>query len=96
MEAGKSDFVQTAIGHWGEIMHPLYSIFQNETDFDVPPDQFVLLHLKRSHLLEWARGIIAATLGLGQGSALPKVILQKETDDILSQVGRVCFTLLAL
>ena len=39
--------VQTAIGHWGETMFPLFSILKREASFAWPPAQFVLLHLKR-------------------------------------------------
>lgn len=45
--------VQTAIGHWCEMMFPLYSILRTEPGFARPAAQFVLLHLKRSHLMEW-------------------------------------------
>lgn len=38
---------QTAIGHWGEMMFPLFSILRRESAFQWPPAQFVLLHLKR-------------------------------------------------
>ena len=47
------DCVQTAIGHWCEMMFPLYSILRTEPGFARPAAQFVLLHLKRSHLMEW-------------------------------------------
>ena len=40
-------YVQTAIGHWGETMFPLFSILKREASFAWPPSQFVLLHLKR-------------------------------------------------
>ena len=39
--------MQTAIGHWGETMFPLFSILKREASFAWPPAQFVLLHLKR-------------------------------------------------
>lgn len=39
--------VQTAIGHWGETMFPLFSILKREASFAWPPAQFILLHLKR-------------------------------------------------
>lgn len=47
--------MQTAIGHWCEMMFPLYSILRTEPGFARPAAQFVLLHLKRSHLMEWVR-----------------------------------------
>ena len=39
--------MQTAIGHWAEMMFPLFSILRREPHFQWPPAQFVLLHLKR-------------------------------------------------
>ena len=69
-------------------MNPLYSIFRNESHFKVPPDQFVLLHLKRVHLMEWARAIMAATLGLQKNEPLPQILLQKEQSQVLHQVGQ--------
>ena len=41
---------QTAIGHWGEMMFPLFSILKREPQFQWPPAQFVLLHLKKVRL----------------------------------------------
>ena len=41
---------QTAIGHWGEMMFPLFSILKREPHFQWPPAQFVLLHLKKVRL----------------------------------------------
>ena len=43
----RSACTQTAIGHWGETMFPLFSILKREASFAWPPAQFVLLHLKR-------------------------------------------------
>ena len=68
-------------------MSPLFSIFKNETDFKLPPDQFVLLHLKRVHLMEWARAVMAAALGLQRGEPLPRIILQAEGNDVEIQIG---------
>ena len=68
------------------MMFPLFSILRNEGDFAWPPHQFVLLHLKRVHLMEWARAVIATTLGLLPGQPLPPVIMQQEQDDVMKQI----------
>ena len=68
------------------MMFPLFSILRNERDFAWPPHQFVLLHLKRLHLMEWARAVIATTLGLLPGQPLPPVIMQQEQDDVMKQI----------
>jgi len=106
--------LQTAIGHWGEMMFPLFSILKREPDFQWPPSQFLLLHLKRVslgcthlsvpflhltvivavmtanlpqvHLLEWARAVIATTLGVLPSRALPPVLMQQETDSVWDQI----------
>ena len=67
-------------------MFPLFSILRREPDFAQPPQQFVLLHLKRAHLMEWVRAVIAATLGIGRGQDLPPIIMQEETDSIWTQI----------
>ena len=44
--------VAAAIGHWWEMLGPLYSILKT-SGFKRPCDQFVLLHLQRKHVMEW-------------------------------------------
>lgn len=78
--------VQTAIGHWSEMMFPLYSILRKERDFQTPPTTFVLLHLKRVHLMEWVRAVVATTLSLAPQQPLPPLLMQAETDSIWKQV----------
>mmetsp|Transcript_33697 Transcript_33697/g.95336 ORF Transcript_33697/g.95336 Transcript_33697/m.95336 type:complete len:574 (+) Transcript_33697:210-1931(+) len=78
----------TAIGHWPELMAPLYSILRNRTShfgrpFKRTPDHMVLLHLKAQHLMEWVRGLIATTLGVGPGSSLPPIILENQDTNLL-------------
>lgn len=75
----------TAIGHWCEMMFPLFSILKRSS-FSSPATNFVLLHLKRSHLMEWVRSVMAATLGVPPGGPLPPIILQEETDNIFAQL----------
>lgn len=79
--------IQTAIGHWPEMMFPLFSILRREPDFRRTPHQFVLLHLKRVHLMEWVRAVIAVTLGIGVQQDLPPVLMQQEGPTIWTQVG---------
>ncbi|CAL8471513.1 g11055 [Coccomyxa elongata] len=76
----------TAIGHWGEMMFPLFSILKREPHFQWPPAQFLLLHLKRVHLLEWARAVIATTLGVLPSRALPPLMMQQEADSVWDQI----------
>eukprot|EP01026_Neomeris_dumetosa_P004514 TRINITY_DN1120_c0_g1_i7.p1 TRINITY_DN1120_c0_g1~~TRINITY_DN1120_c0_g1_i7.p1 ORF type:complete len:345 (-),score=39.36 TRINITY_DN1120_c0_g1_i7:207-1241(-) len=75
----------TAIGHWGEMMFPLYSVFQKIT-FQRPPQQVVLLHLKRWHLMEWVRAVVAVALGVQKTSHLPPILLQEEQDGLWAQL----------
>ena len=81
----------TAIGHWWEMMAPLYSLLRrlgerraataaavaaaggpaSAAEADARsrwrrPDQVVLLHLRRSHLMEWVRAVVAVALTGGE------------------------------
>eukprot|EP00798_Chlamydomonas_sp_ICE-L_P009430 gene9430-4060_t len=79
----------TAIGHWWEMLGPLYSTLKRaEGDFKRPCDQFLLLHLKRSHVLEWVRAMIAVTLGVTAEQDLPPLYFQEETDNAYSQISQ--------
>jgi len=82
----------TAIGHWPEMLNPLYSTLRSPTaffgkPFRLPPDQFVLLHLQRKYLMEWVRGVLAASLGTRNGAQMPPILLQGEGGDELSPRG---------
>ena len=61
------------------MMFPLFSILK-ASSFNVPDVNVVLLHLKRSHLMEWARSVMAATLGVQAEQNLPPILLQEGTD----------------
>lgn len=76
----------TAIGHWWEMLGPLYSILKS-ANFKRPCDQFILLHLQRQHMLEWVRAMIAVTLGVGLDQELPPVLVQEETDNAWHQIS---------
>lgn len=78
----------TAIGHWCEMMFPLFSILERNPSFRRPATNFVLLHLKRWHLMEWVRAVMASTLGVEAGGALPPIILQQETENVYEQVAQ--------
>ncbi|WIA28051.1 hypothetical protein OEZ86_010636 [Tetradesmus obliquus] len=78
----------TAIGHWWEMMGPLYSVLiQPGVDFKRPCDQMVLLHLKRTHLMEWVRAVVAVALGVGVQQELPPILLQQESNVPWQQLG---------
>jgi len=72
----------TAIGHWPEMLSPLFSILRNRTvhfgsKLRRAPDQMVLLHLRREHLFEWPRGLLAASLGVLPDMPLPPIFMQQ-------------------
>jgi hypothetical protein len=77
----------TAIGHWWEMLGPLYSILKT-IDFKRPCDQFILLHLRRNHFMEWVRAMAAVTLGVRMDHDLPPVLMQQETDNIFHQISK--------
>jgi protein O-GlcNAc transferase len=78
----------TAIGHWWEMMGPLYSVLkQPGVDFKRPCDQMVLLHLERTHLMEWVRAVVAVALGVGVQQELPPIWLQEESNVPWQQLG---------
>ena len=70
-------------------MFPLFSILRKEAGFASPPQQFVLLHLKRRHLMEWVRAIMATTLAIPRDDPLPPILMQQETDSIWEQPGEL-------
>lgn len=80
--------LQTAIGHWSEMFFPLFSILRQETAFRRPPTQFMLLHLKRVHLMEWARAVMSVALGVKANADLPPMLMQQETDSVWTQIRK--------
>uniref|UniRef100_A0A7S3QL56 Glycosyltransferase 61 catalytic domain-containing protein n=1 Tax=Dunaliella tertiolecta TaxID=3047 RepID=A0A7S3QL56_DUNTE len=78
----------TAIGHWWEMLGPLYSILKR-SNIKRPCDQFILLHLQRKHVLEWVRAMIAVTLGVKFNEELPPVYIQEPTDNAWSQITQI-------
>ena len=70
------------------MLFPLFSILASEANFRTPPQQFVLLHLKRAHLMGWVRALIAATLGVRPSAALPPIMMQRETDSVWTQIRK--------
>lgn len=77
---------QTAIGHWSEMLNPLFSILRLEPSFARPATQFVLLHLKKTHLMEWVRALLAVALGVAPGQDLPPIMLHQEVDSVWKQI----------
>lgn len=76
----------TAIGHWWEMLGPMYSILQNTT-FKRPCDQLILLHLHRRHVLEWVRAMMAVALGVGLEDPLPPLLVQEATVNVHDQIS---------
>lgn len=74
------------------MLYPLYSVWKNETEFKIPPDQFVLLNVKRGHLMEWVREILAVSLSIGERDNLPPIYLQRDQDDVNAQIRKLFFT----
>jgi hypothetical protein len=73
------------------MLFPLYSILrQNEGGFARPAAQVVMLHLKRVHLMEWVRAVMAVALGAAAGEPLPPLVMQREQDDLWSQPSALC------
>lgn len=83
----------TAIGHWWELLAPLFSVLKGlggrAGGFARPCDQVVLLHLKRGHLMEWVRAVMAVALGMGPHQQLPSILLQQETDHPWKQLSEL-------
>lgn len=78
---------QTAIGHWVEHTMPLISAFRElGSTFPSPPHRIVVLNLKRTHIMEWVRGVIAIALGLPRGDPLPPLYLQEEISSMWKQM----------
>ena len=48
--------------------------------------QLVLLHLKKTHLLEWVRSVLAVTLGVAPNQDLPPFMLHQEVDSVWKQI----------
>ncbi|EFN54929.1 expressed protein [Chlorella variabilis] len=77
----------TAIGHWSEMLFPLFSILRQERSFSRPPTQFLQLHLKRCHVMEWVRATLATALGVGPDQNLPPIMWQQEVGQIVDQMA---------
>lgn len=75
----------TAIGHWLEHLLPTLSVLREE---GMAPDRVVILHLKRTHVGEWVRAALAASLNTPPGGALPPVYFQEETPSMFRQIGQ--------
>ena len=84
--------LQTAIGHWSEMMFPLFSILRLEPAFKRPATQFMLLHLKRVHLMEWARAVMSVALGVKVHEDLPPMLMQQESDSVWTQIRKFSVT----
>lgn len=70
-----------------EMMFPLFSVLK-ESQFEAPNVNMVLLHLKRKHLMEWVRSVMATTLGVQPGHSLPPIWMQDEAGNAFSQISQ--------
>lgn len=68
-----------------EILFPLYSVLK-DASFKIKSMNMILLHLRRKHLMEWVRNVIATTLHVHPGGSLPAIWLQEDADDSYSQL----------
>lgn len=67
---------------------PLVSALRFEPSFAAPPNQILLLHLKRTHIMAWVRNALAAAIGIEPGTALPPVYMQREISSMWDQIGK--------
>ncbi len=77
----------TAIGHWWEMLAPVFSTLKRAPWFKRPCDQFILLHLHRHHLLEWVRAMVAVALGVGLDEDLPPMYVQEARERAHDQIS---------
>lgn len=75
----------TAIGHWPELLFPLFSVLQT-SHADFQPDRVVVASLKKDHLFEWARTMLHLALGGKRGASLPPLVWQTETKSVWTQI----------
>lgn len=73
----------TAIGHWPEILFPLFSALRALPDFR--PRRALLLSLKRAHVNAWTRHFMAAALSDTPQLDVP-VLFQAEVDSVWHQI----------
>lgn len=68
-----------------EILFPLYSVLK-DASLKLKSMNMILLHLRRKHLMEWVRNVIATTLQVRPGGSLPSIWLQVDADDSYAQL----------
>jgi hypothetical protein len=68
------------------MLFPLFSVLRLEPSFARPPSQMLLLHLKKTHLMEWVRSVLAVTLGVPPNQDLPPMMLHQEVDSVWKQI----------
>ena len=68
-----------------EMLFPLFSVLK-ESSFKAREMHMLLLHLRRKHLMEWVRNVIATTLRVSNGGSLPSIWLQEDADDSHGQL----------
>lgn len=67
------------------MLFPLFSVLKEST-FKVKEMNMLLLHLRRKHLMEWVRNVIATTLRVPPNGSLPSIWLQEDAEDAHSQL----------
>lgn len=83
---------QMAIGHWPEVLFPAFSSLQLQPGFR--PARVLLMSLKRTHLMAWARTFMGVALsGTQPTEDLAPIVFQSESDSVWHQIrasGRGC------
>lgn len=74
-----------AIGHTLEALLPLFSTLRHEPLVRRTPDRLLLLFQQRASLGDWARGLLAAALGVLPGQDLPPLVFQQQVANPLQQ-----------
>lgn len=73
----------TAIGHWPEVLFPLFSALRARPD--IQPKRALLMSLKRAHVNSWSRHFIATAMNDNSKLDIP-LLFQKETDSVWHQI----------
>ncbi|RMZ56114.1 hypothetical protein APUTEX25_004538, partial [Auxenochlorella protothecoides] len=74
-----------AIGHWPEVLFPAFSSLQLQPGFR--PARVLLMSLKRTHLMAWARTFMGVALsGTQPTDDLAPIVFQSESDSVWHQI----------
>lgn len=67
------------------MLFPLYSVLK-DASLKIKSMNMLLLHLRRKHLMEWVRNVIATTLHISSGEPLPAIWFQEDAEDSHAQL----------